>query len=98
MTDWEGRPENVPRTEKYDLKPYEPEDDDEYRTEEERAPAAPAAAAGGAKSGAVRQQQTSIWASLYCIIPLICLVDILLSEAAIARWKIFGRCRLRRGL
>ncbi len=57
-TAWDGRPENVPRTEKYDLKPYEPEDDDEYRTDAERAAAEPAATAptGGAapKSGAVR--------------------------------------------
>lgn len=55
---WDGRPENVPRTEKYDLKPYEPEDDDEYRTDAERAAAEPAAApptAGAApRSGAVR--------------------------------------------
>ncbi|CAL8467465.1 g7003 [Coccomyxa elongata] len=44
-TAWDGRPENVPRTEKYDLKPYEPEDDDEYRTDAERAAAEPAATA-----------------------------------------------------
>lgn len=51
---WDGRPEApVPRTEKYDLEPYEPEDDDEYRTEEERAVAEPAAAAE-VQSGAVR--------------------------------------------
>jgi len=50
---WDGRSEApVPRTEKYDLAPYEPEDDDEYRTEEERAAAEPATA-GGVQLGAV---------------------------------------------
>ena len=34
---WEGKPEKVESTEKYDLKPYEPEDDDEYKTDAERA-------------------------------------------------------------
>jgi hypothetical protein len=50
--DWDGRPERPPppRTDKYDLKPYEPEDNDEYRTEEEVA----AEEGGKAKGGAVR--------------------------------------------
>lgn len=61
--DWAGRPENVPRVEKYDLKPYEPEDDDEYRTEAERAAAEPAAATGGAKSGAVSQRRLEVHGS-----------------------------------
>lgn len=51
-TGWDVKPERQPpHTEKYDLKPYEPEDDDEYRTDEEKAAKEP----HGAKGGAVRR-------------------------------------------
>lgn len=54
-TDWAGRSEGVPRVEKYDIKPYEPEDDDEYRTPAEVAASEPhnrpsAPVAGGVSS------------------------------------------------
>ncbi len=58
-TGWDGKPERPPpRTEKYDLKPYEPEDDDEYRTDEERAVKEPTA-----KDGAVRPLHTNFSSS-----------------------------------
>ena len=41
----------MPRNEKYDIKPYEPEDDDEYRTPAEQAAKEPGAKAGAARSG-----------------------------------------------
>lgn len=43
----------MPRNEKYDIKPYEPEDDDEYRTPAEQAAREPGAKAGAARSGGV---------------------------------------------
>ena len=45
----------MPRVEKYDIKPYEPEDDDEYRTDGEKAAAQRHSGAGGAVSGGVSQ-------------------------------------------
>ena len=51
--DWAGRSEAVPRNEKYNVKPYEPEDDDEYRTDDEKAAADPQGKAGAAVSGGV---------------------------------------------
>ena len=50
--DWAGR-QAVPRVEKYDIKPYEPEDDDEYRTDAEKAKLKAELPAGGAASGGV---------------------------------------------
>ncbi len=50
--DWAGR-QAVPRVEKYDIKPYEPEDDDEYRTDAEKAKLQAELPAGGAASGGV---------------------------------------------
>lgn len=47
---WDGRAEGIPRTEKYDLKPYEPEDDDEYRTDAPREAAAAQQQGGGVRS------------------------------------------------
>ena len=41
----------MPHSEKYDIKPYEPEDDDEYRTPAERAAREPGAKAGAARPG-----------------------------------------------
>lgn len=43
----------MPRVEKYDIKPYEPEDDDEYRTDAEKTELQPKT--GGAVSGGVSQ-------------------------------------------
>lgn len=49
--DWAGRPNaGVPRVEKYDTRPYEPEDDDEYRTDAPKQDAG-AAAPGGVRAG-----------------------------------------------
>lgn len=43
----------MPRVEKYDIKPYEPEDDDEYRTDAEKAELQSQLPGGGAVSGGV---------------------------------------------
>ena len=58
--DWAGRPEAVPRNEKYNIKPYEPEDDDEYRTDTEKTAADPQAKAGAAVSGGVSNMSSLI--------------------------------------
>ena len=50
----------MPRVEKYDIKPYEPEDDDEYRTDGEKAAAQRHSTAGGAVSGGVSQDLPDI--------------------------------------
>lgn len=47
--DWGGRPEGVPRSEKYDTKPYEPEDDDEYRPDAPQEAAAAQPQQGGVR-------------------------------------------------
>ena len=54
--EWAGR-QAVPRVEKYDIKPYEPEDDDEYRTESEKAKLRAELPAGGAASGGVSRHR-----------------------------------------
>ena len=51
--DWAGR-QAVPRVDKYDIKPYEPEDDDEYRTDAEKAKLQSQLPSGGGVSGGVR--------------------------------------------
>ncbi len=58
--DWAGRSEAVPRNEKYDIKPYEPEDDDEYRTDAEKAAADPQTKGRAAVSGGVSNILSSL--------------------------------------